>query len=117
MLLGWVGFTATYGSAASSTVIVPGKRKPSSQVPAALGREISISGPSETWAPPGMATSPVSTIPESRAHDRLNVWCRVTDRLDCLANSSSLRFIASLWLLSASSLSADYTQAFFWVVN
>src|SRR5882672_10568314 len=48
MFLGLTGLTATNGSAASSRVQGPGRNEPmpSSQLPTALGRESSTSGPS-----------------------------------------------------------------------
>src|SRR6267142_6835925 len=64
MFFGLTGFTARNGSKVSLSVqFAGGPGKPVSQVPTALGRESSISGPSvEAETPVGSASKPVSAI-------------------------------------------------------
>src|SRR6267378_82800 len=95
MFLGLTGFTAINGSKVSSSVQFPGGAgKPVSQLPTALGRESSISGPSvEAVTPFGSASTPASAKPARPAPNFFSAEGRVTDWARLLVSSSNLLFI------------------------
>ena len=99
MFFGLTGFAATNGSKASSSVQFPGRlTKLSSQVPTALGRESSISGP-RVAADAGIAIQPASVMPARPMQNFFSAARRVTDCAKPLVSSSNWVFIVFLSVL------------------
>src|SRR5207302_1873674 len=108
-LLGLRGFTVTYGSKVSLSVI-PGILNPSSQVPTGLGWESSISGPSvEANVAVGIAPRQARAMAARPALNLLSAARRVTDWARLFVSSSNLlfirffRFVVSRWRCSIAS--------------
>src|ERR1043166_2913345 len=94
IFFGFTGFTTTQDSAASLMVPGPGPAMPSSQVPTALGRDSSISGPSV--AAGAFDTEPTrlaSVTPARPTPNFLSAARRVTDWARLLVSSSNWLFI------------------------
>src|SRR5438270_152741 len=98
-LLGLRGFTVTYGSKVSLSVI-PGILNPSSQVPTGLGWESSISGPSvEANVAVGLAPRQARAMAARPALNLLSAARRVTDWARLFVSSSNWLFMLFLSFL------------------